>query len=80
MTQRVEFEIISARLGFLEGRFRVGDKEIICAIHWNGEDIEQALKRAAEMAVYTARLPPRPTQEMLDAQIGKIGSVDVEDE
>jgi hypothetical protein len=80
MSDVVEYEIISAQSGFLEGRFKVGDKQVVCAIHWNGlpDHLEVALKKAALMALNFLRQPPRPTPEMLQAHIGKRGHLRIE--
>ena len=78
MTDRIEYEIVSADRGFLEGRFHVDGKTIVCAIHWNGQNMDEALTQAAIMARYVARMPPRPTQEMLQDQVGRNGVLDVE--
>jgi hypothetical protein len=80
MAEHVDFQIVAANLGFLEGDFSVAGRTIRCAIHWDGQEgtLDRAIQQAARRAVQEALRPPRPSLELLQSKIGVHGHLDVE--
>ena len=80
METKVEYEVVGLFLGGggFEARYRLGDRELMAFVPWDGvENIDAALQRVAIKVAAMMRRPPPPSEELLKAQIGRRGSIEV---
>ena len=78
-TQHVDFEVIAVMNAMLLVRFRVNDKHFDMTVVWDGRgDVLDQIKSMARGVLMQIDQPPPPTFAQLQAQVGKLGHVDVE--
>lgn len=78
MDTTIEYEVIGLLGPGLEARYRMGDKEMLAFVPWDGvEDIQAALRRVASGVANAMRQPPPPSEAARTTMIGTRGSVEV---